>query len=206
MIQCILYDLDGVLVDACEWHYLALNSALKQVCNYEIDYKEHIFDYNGIPTKTKLSILERKGIIKQEQFEQIFILKQQFTKEIIYKNSHIDNYKIKLHLWTKQQGIISACVTNAIRETAEIMLKQTGQFDFMEFILSNEDVKENKPSPECYIVAMEKLHLKPENVLIIEDSDKGYKAAVDSCANTYKVKTTYDVVLENIIQEVRKYD
>lgn len=37
MIKLIIFDLDGVLVDACEWHRIALNLALKERCSYEIE-------------------------------------------------------------------------------------------------------------------------------------------------------------------------
>ncbi len=50
MIKCILYDLDGVLVDATEWHYESLNYALKDVAGFIIKRDEHISTFNGIPT------------------------------------------------------------------------------------------------------------------------------------------------------------
>ena len=36
MLELVIFDLDGVLVDACEWHRVALNEALQEVCQYEI--------------------------------------------------------------------------------------------------------------------------------------------------------------------------
>ena len=56
MIKAILYDLDGVLVDATEWHYESLNSALKEICGFIINRDEHISTFNGIPTMKKLEI------------------------------------------------------------------------------------------------------------------------------------------------------
>ena len=41
MIKLVVFDLDGVLVDACEWHRVALNKALKALCDYEISLEEH---------------------------------------------------------------------------------------------------------------------------------------------------------------------
>ena len=58
MIKAILYDLDGVLVDATEWHYESLNAALKEVCGFVIKRDEHISTFNGIPTIKKLEILD----------------------------------------------------------------------------------------------------------------------------------------------------
>lgn len=52
-IKAILFDVDGVLTDAKEWHYEALNKALK-LFGYEINRYEHLSSYDGLPTKVKL--------------------------------------------------------------------------------------------------------------------------------------------------------
>ena len=52
-IKLVIFDLDGVLVDACEWHRAALNKALLEICDYEISQEDHYSVFNGIPTKVK---------------------------------------------------------------------------------------------------------------------------------------------------------
>ena len=47
-VQAILFDLDGVLVDACDWHYLALNEALKGIGVAPISREDHVTTYNGL--------------------------------------------------------------------------------------------------------------------------------------------------------------
>ena len=47
MIECVLFDLDGVLVDACDWHYKSLNKALMDMGHSAINEEEHITKYNG---------------------------------------------------------------------------------------------------------------------------------------------------------------
>ena len=80
-IKLVIFDLDGVLVDACEWHRLALNEALKDVVGYEISLDDHYREYNGTPTKVKLQKLESKGIVEKRDFAVIQDLKQ---KKIIH--------------------------------------------------------------------------------------------------------------------------
>ena len=61
MIKAVIFDLDGVLVDATEWHYEALNNALA-LFGFNIDRNMHFSEYNGLPTKEKLKRLSnRKG-------------------------------------------------------------------------------------------------------------------------------------------------
>ena len=61
--KAVLFDLDGVLVDACDWHYKALNRALEEVSNTYINQEEHIKEFNGLPTLTKLSMLVERGCV-----------------------------------------------------------------------------------------------------------------------------------------------
>ena len=59
--KLVIFDLDGVLVDACDWHRIALNRALKQACDYEISPEDHYSTFNGIPTRVKLQKLTEMG-------------------------------------------------------------------------------------------------------------------------------------------------
>ena len=49
MIKAVIFDLDGVLIDATEWHYEALNDALK-LFGFEISREDHTGFYNVLPT------------------------------------------------------------------------------------------------------------------------------------------------------------
>jgi beta-phosphoglucomutase-like phosphatase (HAD superfamily) len=61
MIKLIVFDLDGVLVDARELHYDALNRALKSIDEkYVIKRDEHLSTYDGLPTTKKLNMLSKK--------------------------------------------------------------------------------------------------------------------------------------------------
>ena len=60
-IKLVIFDMDGVLVDACEWHKDALNAALLELCNYKISEEEYYSVFNGLPTKTKLQKLSGQG-------------------------------------------------------------------------------------------------------------------------------------------------
>jgi HAD superfamily hydrolase (TIGR01509 family) len=197
-IQFILFDLDGVLVDACDWHYQAFNDSLLEICNVTINKSDHGEIFNGLPTSEKLKILEKQGKINRSQFKDVWELKQKNTINIISKSAQVDGEKISLHNNLKNKGIKSACVTNSIRKTAELMLKNTGQIDFFEFIISNEDVNNSKPHSEPYIRAMIKLKAFPENTLIVEDSDKGYQSAIGTGAHVLRVKNSLDVTWDSI--------
>jgi len=204
MIKTILFDLDGVLVDACHWHYLSLNCALKDEANITIDYDDHLNIFNGLPTFKKLQMLQEENKIQGNQIKKIQTLKQKYTIDMITNQSKIDTIKIYLHNKLKNKGISIGCVTNSIKETAELMLSKTGQLEFINLLVTNEDVKNNKPHPEPYIFAMTKMQSLPSNTLIIEDSDKGYQSALASGAHVLKVNTVNDVTWLNISNKIKK--
>jgi len=177
MIELVIFDLDGVLVDACEWHRVALNQALQEICGYEIPLEEHYSTFNGLPTKEKLKLLTKQKLVKRKDYEAISQRKQELTLEIIEAKGAVDQTKIDLMRALKKKGIHVACCTNSIRQTAELMLQKCGVFDLLEEIVTNEDVKKPKPSPEGYLKVIRKFKVSKKNVVIIEDSPKGYAAA-----------------------------
>lgn len=189
-----MFDLDGVLVDACDWHYHSLNDALEKYKGFKISYDDHLDKYNGLPTSVKLDMLAIQG----KDRENIWRMKQDRTLENIKAYGCIDRYKIKMLKKLKQEGYKLACVTNSIRETATQMLKSTGQLEMFDFIVTNEDVQKNKPNPDCYILAMSKLGFTKNECLIVEDSTKGKLAAYASGAKVLEVEDIYDVILDNI--------
>ena len=197
MIQCILYDLDGVLVDACDWHYDALNKALLEVCGFKIGRREHAATFNGLPTKNKLQILKEQGRLPETLFEQVHELKQRHTLEIINELKP-DPIKIELHQKVTELDIKIACVTNSVSKTAETMLAKTGQRAFMSLVISNEDVVHSKPCGEGYIVAMVNLKVEPRRALIVEDSPKGLAAAHSTGAQVLQVANAAEVTWDKI--------
>ena len=80
MIKCIIFDLDGVLVDTKIVHFEALNLALKKYENFEISFDDHSNTYDGLPTNEKIKILLEKRKIKAKNVEKIKLLKKKINK------------------------------------------------------------------------------------------------------------------------------
>lgn len=201
MISTILFDLDGVLVDACEWHYDSLNRALSYFGYLPISKEDHLLTYNGLPTHIKLNMLN----IPKNEIIKINNKKQEFTLDLI-KTTNIMPEKIKLHKYLKSNNIKIGCVTNSIKKTAQEMLLKTGQLEFMDILITNEDVLKNKPYPDCYNLAIKTLDAQPSTVMCVEDSEKGILAALNSIAgHILTVKNTQEVnllTIKNKLQEL----
>ena len=198
MIRLAIFDLDGVLVDACEWHRQALNRALRAVSDYEISLEDHVSTFNGIPTRVKLAKLVELEIVEEGQIEEIYRLKQDLTVQLIEESAHERQEKIDLVNWLKEKGVKVACYTNSIRKTADLMLEKTGVFSLLDRIITNQDVKESKPSPEGYVDLVRHYGLDPGEVIIVEDSPKGLQAAYASGCSVMEVPNADAVNKENV--------
>jgi beta-phosphoglucomutase len=200
MIKTILFDLDGVLVEAKEWHYKALNMSLRDIVGYEIPLEDHLTIYEGLPTKVKLSMLEKKGLVQKQHFDSIFKLKQHHTLNLIGTYCKPDPVKIdmmhKLHEYKK------GCVTNSIFKSAYEMLVRSGLNYYMDYVQGNEATPFTKPNPSPYLKAMATMGVEPLETLIIEDAENGYMSAIKSGAHVLKVADYKDVNAENVLNKI----
>ena len=87
MIKLVIFDLDGVLVDARELHYKALNSALASIDKkYVIKRDEHLSLYDGLPTSKKLTMLTDKKGLPKDIHGEVWKRKQDETRDVINKD------------------------------------------------------------------------------------------------------------------------
>lgn len=206
MIKAIIFDMDGVLIEAKDWHYEALNKALS-LFGFEISRYDHLVTFDGLPTSRKLEMLSVERGLPRSLHKFINEMKQQYTMDYVYtccKPRFIHQYALSR---LNAEGYRLALASNSIRKTVELMLDKADLSQYMEFMLSNQDVKKAKPDPEIYLTAIEHLGLKPEECLIAEDNQNGIQAALASGAHLFKVDTVNDVTYTNIkrrIEEIEK--
>jgi beta-phosphoglucomutase-like phosphatase (HAD superfamily) len=192
--KAIIFDLDGVLVDMPNGHYEALNKALG-LFGAKIEKEEHYAQFNGLPTRKKLEELERQNRLPGGLREFINEIKQNYTKEVIPTYCTPDYSKIILLRHLKDNGYLLACCSNSIKETLHMMLKSAKLFEYFDLIIGNDEVAQPKPHPEIYLVALERLGVKPEEAIIVEDSPHGIAAAKASGGTVYEVRNVQDVHL-----------
>ncbi len=205
-IKAVLFDMDGVLIDAKDWHYEALNMALS-LFGMEISRYDHLVTYDGLPTKKKLEMLTLERGLPEQLHHFINDIKQEFTFQLAYaKCRPTFNHQYALsQLHSKGYRLVSC--SNSMRKTMDLMFERAAIKSYFEFYLSNEDVKEPKPNPEMYVSAIRKLNLSPDECLILEDNENGIRAAKASGAHLLTVASTQDVNFENIttrIQEIER--
>lgn len=204
-IKAVIFDMDGVLIEAKDWHYEALNRALG-LFGMEISRYDHLVTYDGLPTKKKLEMLSTERGLPVELHEFINDMKQQYTLEIVYaqcKPRFHHEYALS-HL--RQAGYKLAVASNSIRKTVQIMMEQSALLGYLDFYLSNQDVKIGKPDPEIYSKAIQKLGLSPQECLVVEDNEKGIQAAKASGAWLMEVGEVEEVNYQNIMSHIMRIE
>ncbi len=202
-IKAILFDMDGVLIDAKDWHYEALNKALG-LFGAEISRYDHLHTFDGLPTKVKLEILSEKYYLPDELHKFINELKQMYTMDLIYQNCHPMFHHEYALSKLRNSGYKIAVCSNSIRKTIELMMERANLIQYLDVIISNEDVKKSKPDPEMYLTAMKYLDVDAEDCIVVEDNPNGILAGKNSGAHVLEVATVYDVNYDNIFRKIEE--
>ncbi len=203
MIKAIVFDLDGVLVDAADWHYKALNRALN-LFGYSIPEAEHLKQYNGLSTQLKLDFLTKKKNLPFELHSFLNEMKQNITQVMIENNCKFDPNIVRMLEKLKSDGLKLALVTNSLKKTANVILEKMEIQKYFDVILCQEDVTKVKPNPQIYLKALKKLNLESWECLAVEDSIPGIESAKSANLNVLEVRNqkqvSYHFVKERLDQ------
>lgn len=204
-IKAVIFDMDGVLIEAKDWHYEALNKALR-LFGYEISRYDHLVTYDGLPTSKKLEMLSLEKGLPFGLHKFVNELKQSYTEDMVHqlcRPMFVHEYALsKLHA----EGYHLAVASNSIRHTVKLMMDKSALMPYLDFFLSNQDVGKAKPDPEIYTTAIGRLGLAPDEVMVVEDNHNGIQAAMAAGANVMKVETVYDVNYENIKNHITVFE
>jgi HAD superfamily hydrolase (TIGR01509 family) len=173
--KAVFFDLDGTMIDSERIWKDAVNTVLKELgCpeqeftlhNRLLDFYQMLVDDKTLKTTLKIKELEKKT-------EETFI-KLAKIRNLDLKNGFVDMlYALKV-----KKGFKVALITNSAREVGEKILQRFGMEMSFDLILGGDEVKNKKPSPEIYNLALKKLNLKPTDVIVFEDTVTGSKASV----------------------------
>jgi len=203
-IKAILFDMDGVLIEAKDWHFEAMNKAL-ELFGMKISRYDHLVTYDGLPTQMKLQMLSVEQGLPVALHDFINEMKQIYTLELVHAlckpRFHHEYALSKL----KEQGYHIAVCSNSVINTVKVMMEKSSLIQYLDFFLSAQDVANPKPAPDMYLDAINKLELKPNECLIIEDNENGIKAAKASGAWVMQVDEVDEVNYQNITENINKF-
>jgi len=175
----IMFDMDGVLIDAMPYHAEAFQIAFKEHANYEIDKKE-VFLLEGMPGPELVKeIFKRHKIdchVDDNLAKKISDRKGQIFK-VIQKAKALDGVK-ELIDSLKCDNCVKAVVSGASKLEVESLLDKEFGLDNFNVVITGQDLKDGKPDPEPFQTALERLSLKPSEAIIVENSPLGVESAI----------------------------
>ena len=186
MKKHILFDNDGVLVDTEIWYFEANKKALK-----ELGLTLHMDTYQEIMARggTAWEVAIAQGI------ETSIIDKKRVQRDIYYQDflqtKNLEIPKVKKVLADLSKKYKMAIVTTSRRVDFELIHKQRGISDFMQFVLCVEDYNRAKPYPDPYLKGLELFKASNEQTIVVEDSQRGLSSAVNAKIECVIVKNDF---------------
>ena len=177
LIKAVMFDLDGVIVDTSNYHYLSW----KKLC-LELDY-----NLNESENDFLKGLSREDSLLKIIDLAKISLPEEKFKEYLIKKNSYyldfINNISPKSILpgvlsflrYLKKKSIkISLCSSS---KNAKFVLEKLDMISLFDIIVDGNNIKMGKPDPEIFLIASKKLVTEPKNCLVFEDAQSGIDAA-----------------------------
>ena len=186
MKKYILFDNDGVLVETEKWYFEANVRALK-----ELGITLELSRYLGIMARggTAWEVALEQGITKEVIDKKRFQRDEYYQEYLKTKDLEIPNVISVLNELSKkyQMGII----TTSRRVDFELIHRNRGITEYMDFVLCVEDYKRAKPYPDPYLAGLKKFNALKEDTIIVEDSQRGLSSAVNAGIECAIVKNEF---------------
>jgi len=183
MKKGLIFDMDGVLIDAMPFHAEAVRLAIMEETQHDIN-KKIVYLLEGLPgSKLVKEIFKREKIdenIDDSVAEKISKRKKEIFKEI--QNSKAIDGVRELVNDLKSCGCIKAVVSGSSKEEIEAIINENIGSNNFDLVISSDDLKEvqGKPDPAPFQTALQKMKLKPSEALVVENSPLGVEAAKEA--------------------------
>ena len=211
MIRAVVFDLDGLIFNTEDVFELATERFLgplgfqyhqevrRQMMGQQADVSIKILkEYYGLSPSTE----EIRSKIERE-FRAVL-------PDVLALMPGFDTLISKI----VTEGIPAAICTSSSTEYAKSLLAEFGYLDAFSFVLGGESVERGKPAPDCYLMACRMLGLPVTDVMVLEDSENGCRAAIDAGTFAVAVPSRHTVgheyagaaVVANTLQDPAIYE
>jgi len=187
-IKAVLFDQDGVIIDTeRDGHRVSFNMTFKEfgfTDEWDVEYYHELLQVGGGKERMKHH-WKTRGFSKPMNEEEIDALVPQMHKrKTALFVELIESGKLPLRPGVQRfmkeamdAGLkVGICTTSNEKAAKAIAEKMLPDIHF-DILLAGDVVKNKKPDPEIYLLALETLALKPEEAMVVEDSKNGVKAS-----------------------------
>ncbi|TXH68781.1 MAG: HAD family phosphatase [Thiothrix sp.] len=178
VLKAILFDHDGTLVDSEGVHYQMWLEVLKPY-GVSMSAEQYMQIYSGMPTLDNAQDLVERFHL-QASVDELAAKKLEVAHAYLQEHAFplMSGAQAILDYFQQQPAIQQAIVTGAGAQIVNATVRSHQLASYFATIVSCDDVKQSKPAPDCYYLALERLDLKAEECIAIEDTEHGVAAAV----------------------------
>ena len=174
-VDAVIFDMDGVLIDSERISFKCFQEVFKEY-KYKMDEKFYL-SLIGRNVKSIKAIMEEE-YGDDFPFDIIYRKKADLAYEITNKNGVIVKPGVhELLDYLNEENYKIAVASSTRRERVLQLLEEAKIKDKVDYIIGGDQVENSKPNPEIFLKAAKGLDIKPENCMVIEDSDAGITAA-----------------------------
>lgn len=198
MLQAIIFDFDGVIVDTERIHFQTLQRVLEEE-QIPLSWEEYTQTYLAMDDRNcfRTALTEHGRLLTSEKVKELIARKADYFFGAVPDTVTLFP-GVKRFIRQGAETYPLAIASGALREEIELILGKVGLREFFSVVVAAEDVVKGKPDPESYITALARLNrsrpdrpVKPSECLVIEDSRHGVIAAVTAGMRCLAVTNSY---------------
>lgn len=170
-----IFDCDGTLVDTMPLHFRAWNLAMQRAgLGGELD-EDLFYSLGGVPTRRVAELLGEHYRLPLDP-DRVFLEKEEFFVELQHELRVIPavvEFARRVVAQRSPVSVASGGPKPIVRQT----LAQVGLGDLFSILVTPEDVVHGKPAPDMFLLAAERMGVRPQDCLVFEDAEPGIRAA-----------------------------
>lgn len=188
--ECIVFDLDGTLIDSISHLFNIYKQFLKKY-GYKGTSKEFNL-LNGPKLNEVVGYLKQKYNLESPKSELLKYYNNEVEKT--YRTKIILTRGVKKFLeFLKENNYKIGLVTSSNKKNTDAVLLKNDILDYFSFFVYGDDVSKSKPDPDIYKICIKRSNLNKNQIFVLEDSKNGYESAI-TAGLTCKKTTKFNII------------
>ena len=178
-VNAVLFDLDGTLIDSEYFYFSNWAPILENDYGLKIDFDEWISNFAGHTLSRNVQMLNNDYKLNVDEEDMWFATRSRYAKANM-KNIRLMPHAKEILDAVKDSGKELGLVTSSFQSTVETVLGEHKLLKYFKFFVTRELVENPKPNPEPYLLAVNKLMIPKEEIVVVEDTSTGCTAAKEA--------------------------
>jgi len=186
---CVIFDMDGVLADTGPIHF---ESWLKMASEINVEFTREFFEETFGQQSVTITRKLLGNNVNDEELVKRAYLKEHYYREMVKDKLEPLPGAIELIETLSHKRFKLAVGSSGPPENVKLLLNSLKVKKYFDVIITAAEVSKSKPEPDVFLMGAEKVNVKPENCIVIEDAPVGIEAAKRAGMKSIAITTTHD--------------